>query len=171
MKPPFGKGEGRENPSFIMPSYSPGPGHYQKPPTFDNKIVAKDAEKGVYFVLEKGSLHRKHEWLAADKSRRIGESIGASASHLEPGPGTYSPRNNEASLQPKKNNSRKEAYKGSTFISNLKNTGLNLTTVPSIPSKSQLLVIHPHDYMNQQQQQDPYRSSNVSDMHVGSFAG
>ncbi len=136
MKPPFGKREERENPSFITPSYSPGPGHYQKPPTFDNKIVAKDAEKGVYFVLEKGTLHRKHEWLAADKSKRMGESIGHTGSNLEPGPGSYSPRNNETGLQPKKVNTRKEAFKGSTFISNLKNTGLNLTTVPSIPSKS-----------------------------------
>lgn len=87
LKPPFGKREDRENPSFITPSYSPGPGHYQKPPTFDNKIVAKDAEKGVYFVLEKGSLHRKHEWLAADKSKRMGETLGLTGSNIEPGPG------------------------------------------------------------------------------------
>ena len=87
MKPPFGKREDRENPSFITPSYSPGPGHYQKPPTFDNKIVAKDVEKGVYFVLEKGSLHRKHEWLAADKSKRMGESLGLAGYNIEPGPG------------------------------------------------------------------------------------
>lgn len=136
MKPPFGKREERDNPSFITPSYSPGPGHYQKPPTFDNKIVAKDVEKGVYFVLEKGTLHRKHEWLAADKSKRMGESLGLTGLNLEPGPGSYSPRNNETGVQHKKVNTRKEAVKGSSFISNLKNTGLNLTTVPSIPSKS-----------------------------------
>jgi hypothetical protein len=94
MKPPFGKREERENPSFLTPSYSPGPGHYQKPPTFDNQIVAKDAEKGVYFVLEKGTLHRKHEWLAADKSKRTVD-VGMVGASLEPGPGSYSPRNDK----------------------------------------------------------------------------
>jgi hypothetical protein len=37
--------------------------------------VAKDQQKGVYFVLEKGALHRKHEPLAADKSKRSTEMV------------------------------------------------------------------------------------------------
>jgi hypothetical protein len=65
---------------------------------------------------------------------------------MEPGPGTYSPRVHELK-KPNNLEKKQQAMKGSTFISNLKSTGLNLTTVPSIPSKSQLLVIHPQEYM------------------------
>ena len=66
----------------------------------------------------------------------------------DPGPGSYSPLNDTSLGSIKKPTTKKEAFKGSIFINNLKSTGLNLTTVPSIPSKSQLLVIHPQDYMN-----------------------
>jgi hypothetical protein len=62
---------------------------------------------------------------------------------MNPGPGAYSP-NGGMNLLNKKSNSlslaepkKKNLVMGSTlFMSNLKNTGLNLTTVPSIPSKS-----------------------------------
>jgi hypothetical protein len=60
--------------------------------------VAKDSEKGVYFVLEKGSLHRKHERLAADKSKRSVD-VRNFATSLEPGPGTYSPRNENSNMR------------------------------------------------------------------------
>lgn len=96
--------------------------------------MAKDQNKGVYFVLEKGSLHRKHEPLAADKSKRSSELGPKKAS--DPGPGAYSPVQETSIGNIKKPTGKKEAFKGSIFINNLKSTGLNLTTVPSIPSKS-----------------------------------
>jgi hypothetical protein len=83
--------------------------------------------------LEKGSLHRKHEPLAADKSKRSTDIVPKGTQ--DPGPGTYSPTH-ENSLTNIKKPTKKEAFKGSIFINNLKSTGLNLTTVPSIPSKS-----------------------------------
>ncbi|TNV82951.1 hypothetical protein FGO68_gene4078 [Halteria grandinella] len=148
-KPPpaFGKSvkDGTESTNF-----SPGPGYYQKEQLFDQQIVAKDQNKGVYFVLQKGALHRKHEWLSADKTRKGLELIDPKKAS-DPGPGAYSPRNelNNPGLPPKRTTlgEKKRGQIGQTFIHNLKSTGLNLTTVPSIPSKSQLLVVHPQDYM------------------------
>lgn len=91
-------------------------------------------------MLQRGTLQRKHEFLSADKTKK-GLEMPSASKASEPGPGSYSPRVHE---QRRPNNTeKKQAMKGSTFISNLKSTGLNLTTVPSIPSKSQLLVIHP----------------------------
>jgi len=42
-------------------------------------------------VLEKGSLHRKHEPLAADKSKRSTEIVSKAIAAEGPGPGAYSP--------------------------------------------------------------------------------
>jgi hypothetical protein len=79
-------------------------------------------------------LHRKHEQLAADKSKRSTEIVPKGTA--DPGPGAYSPIHETTLSNIKKPNNKKEVFKGSIFINNLKSTGLNLTTVPSIPSKS-----------------------------------
>ena len=63
--------------------------------------MAKDQNKGVYFVLQKGALHRKHEWLSADKTKK-GLDLVDPNKVTEPGPGAYSPRNENSSLLPPK---------------------------------------------------------------------
>ena len=54
-------------------------------------------------MLSKGALHRKHEWLSADKTRKGLELIDPKKAN-DPGPGTYSPRNEliYAGLPPKR---------------------------------------------------------------------
>lgn len=104
----------------------------------------------MYFVLQKGALHRKYEQLSADKTKKGLELVDPKFA-LMPGPGAYSPKATDGIAFNKKSNSislnenkKKSLVMGSTlFMSNLKTSGLNLTTVPSIPSKSQLLVVHP----------------------------
>ena len=51
-------------------AYSPGPGYYHKEALFDSQVIAKDQANGVYFVLQKGALHRKFEQLSADKTKK-----------------------------------------------------------------------------------------------------
>ena len=43
-------------------------------------------------MLHKGALHRKHEWLSADKTKKGLDFVDPKRVN-EPGPGAYSPRN------------------------------------------------------------------------------
>eukprot|EP00347_Sterkiella_histriomuscorum_P012345 403368949 len=180
--PPFGKGSGMSQNQTNINSYlrehhyTPGPGQYDTKKvnsSFDSQVIVNvDQEQGVYFVVKNGALQKKTQMLAADKTKKGFDVINQSMKINNPGPGAYTPINlqksfekigmqkqNPRNLSPRTGLTNKQ-YKSVSISKDpigengQQNNQYKLTSVPSIPSKSQLIIVQKHQAQYRQSSQD-----------------